>query len=166
MLTLQCTQKLLKELKADISPVKDMDPISLWHANLLTLDRRKCVLFTNDQTRYSILVPVLKKPDFQHLGEVFLDNLFRCMLNDGIDQKGVERVLDSCSSHCFTKTTSRSVLGTMNEIAFYIECWLAEVGGLRNTDISKLNMDINRMPIKPLDYGYSVDALRRHLLDR
>ena len=94
MLTLQCTQKRLKELKTDISPDKDINPISLWHANLLTLDRRKCVLFTNDKTRYTFLVPGLKKPDFRHLGEVFLDNLFRYMLNDGLPQNGVEKVLN------------------------------------------------------------------------
>ena len=96
MLTLQCTNKLLKELKTDLSPIKDTDPVSLWHANLLTLDRRKCALFTNDKTRYSFLVPGLKKPDFQAFGEVFLKNLFKFMLNDGIPQKGIEKVLSGC----------------------------------------------------------------------
>ena len=117
MLTLQCTNKLLKELKADLSPVKDTDPITLWHANLIMLERRKCALFTNDQTRYSFLVPGLKKPDFQMLGEIFLENLFKCMLNDGIPQEGVEKVLNACSNCCFTKTSSKSVLGTMNDLA-------------------------------------------------
>ncbi len=163
MLTLQCTQKLLKELKADLSPVKDTDPITLWHANLLTLDRRKCVLFTNDKTRYSFLVPGLKKPDFQRLGEVFLDNLFKCMLNDGIPQEGIEKVLNTCSNYCFTKTSSKSVLGSMNEIAFHLEHWIYVDGGLLNADISEMMMKLNRMPMKPLDYGFSVEAFKELL---
>jgi hypothetical protein len=163
MLTLQCTQKLLKELKIDLSPVKDTDPITLWHANLLTLDRRKCVLFTNDQTRYSFLVSGLKKPDFQRLGEIFLDNLFRCMLNEGIPQKGVEKVLNTCSSYCFTKTSSKSVLGTMNDIADIIKWTVYHDGGLANTDISEMMMKLNRMPMKPLDYGFSVEKMRELL---
>ncbi len=164
MLTLQCTQKLLKELKSDLSPVKDTDPVTLWHANLLTIDRRKCVLFTNDQTRYSFLVPGLKKPDFQRLGEIFLDNLFRCMLNEGIAQKGIEKVLNSCSSYCFTKTSSKSVLGTMNDIADIIKWTVYHDGGLANTDISEMMMKLNRMPMKPLDYGFSVYAFKEMLL--
>ena len=28
-----------------------------WHANLLRIDRRKCVLFTQDATLYSVFVP-------------------------------------------------------------------------------------------------------------
>jgi hypothetical protein len=163
MLTLQCTQKLLKELNTDLSPVKDTDPITLWHANLLSLDRRKCVLFTNDQTRYSFLVPGLKKPDFQMLGEIFLENLFRCMLNDGITQKGVEKVLNGCSKYCFTKTSSKSVLGTMNDIADIIKWTVYDNGGLANTDISVMMMKLNRMPMKPIGYGFSVDSFREML---
>ena len=54
MLPLQCTNKRLKELKTDLSLIKDTDPVPLWHANLLTLDRRKCVLFTNDKNQIFI----------------------------------------------------------------------------------------------------------------
>ena len=150
-------------LNTDISPVKDTDPVALWHANLLILDRRKCVLFANDKTRYTFLVPGLKKPDFKHLGELFLDNLFRCMLNVGIPQKGVEKVLNTCSSYCFTKSSNRSVLGTMNDVTNIVKGDVADSGGLMNTDISKLIMDINRMPMKPLDYGYSVEAFEKLL---
>jgi hypothetical protein len=163
MLTLQCTQKLLKELKTDLSPVKDADPITLWHANLITLDRRKCVLFTNDKTRYTFLVPGLKKPDFQMMGEMFLDNLFRCMRNDGLEQEGVEKVLSACSNYCFTKTSSKSVLGTMNDIADIIKWTVYDNGGLANTDIYGMMNKLNRMPMKPLDYRFSVDAFRRML---
>ena len=166
MLTFQCTQKLLKELKTDLSPVRDTDPVALWHANLLTLDRRKCVLFTNDKTRYSFLVPGLRKPDFKMLGEIFLDNLFRCMLNEGIAQKGVETVLNTCSSYCFTKTSSKSVLGTMNDIADIIKWTVYHDGGLANTDISEMMMKLNRMPMKPLDYGFSGVAFIEMLAER
>lgn len=65
MISIQCTKKLLKEVgqehKDAFIPTV---PLGCWHANLLFLDRRKCVLFTNDQTRYSLLVPGLRKPDF------------------------------------------------------------------------------------------------------
>ena len=163
MLTLQCTNKLLKELKTDLSPIKDTDPVTLWHSNLLTLDRRKCALFTNDKTRYSFLVPGLKKPNFKVFGEVFMDNLFRFMLNDGIPQKGIEKVLSGCRKSVFTKTSSKSVLGTMNDLTQIIKWSVYDDGGLANTDIYELMSRLNRMPMKPLDYGFSVDAFKEML---
>jgi len=163
MLTLQCTQKLLREVTAEISPLKDTDPIALWHGNLLSVDRRKCLIFTNDKSRYTFLIPGLRKTDFKHLGELFLDNLFRCMLADGIPQRGVEKVLNTCGSYCFTKSSSRSVLGTMNDVANIVRWTVVDHGGLINTDLSKLIMNINRMPMKPLDYDYSVEAFAKML---
>lgn len=85
------------------------------------------------------------------------------MLKDGIPQKGVEKVLDLCRSYCFTKFSSRSVLGTMNDVTDIVKWTVADNGGIINTDISKLIMNINRMPMKPLDYGYSVDAFKAML---
>jgi len=163
MLTLQCTNKLLKELKTEMSPIKDTDPLTLWHANLIILDRRKCLIFTNDKTRYTLLVPGLKKPDFKISGEIFLDKLFKSMLNDGIPQQGIEKVLNTCSSYCFTRTSNKSVLGTMNDIASIIKWSVYNEGGLLNTDLSDLMMKMNRMPMKPLGYGFSIDAFKQML---
>ena len=160
MLTLQCTQKLLAQMSIELSHLKDADPVALWHANLLQIDRRKCLLFMNDKTRYNFLVAGVKKPDYKHIGEIFLDALFRCMLNDGIGQKGVERVLDTCSNYCITKFSDRSVLGTMNDVADIAKHTILCSGGLNHTDISRLNMDNNRMPMKAINYGFSVDAFR------
>ena len=48
---------------------------------LLILDRRKCVFFTNDMTRYSFLVTGLKKTDLNILDEIFRQGLFKVMLS-------------------------------------------------------------------------------------
>jgi hypothetical protein len=82
------------------------------------------------------------------------------MLNEGIDQKDIEKVLNACSSSCVTKTSSKSVLGTMNDIADIIKWTVYHDGGLANTDISEMMMRLNRMPMKPLDYGFSIDAFK------
>ena len=161
MISIQCTQKLLKEVgpehtEAFIPTV----PLGCWHANLLLLDRRKCVLFTNDQTRYSFLVTGLKKPDFKHLDEVFRQGLFRCLRLDGFEQKATERVLEEVAEICFTKTSNRSVLGTMNDMTNMIKWAVHDEGGLLNLDIDEENKRLNEIPLGPLDYSSGGKALK------
>ena len=62
---IHCTAKLLKELGSPTlqSPANEPDTQGLgnWYANLLRIDRRKCILFTNEKTLYSFLIPKVKK---------------------------------------------------------------------------------------------------------
>jgi hypothetical protein len=164
MAIIQCTQKLLKELK--VVPVQ-IDAaggaLSLWHSNLLILDRRKCVLFTNDQTRYSFLFPGLKKPDFKFMGEIFGQGLFKCLLQDSFTQEQVEKLLEETLEIVYSKTSNRSVLGSMNDIAQIIRWSIYDEGGLNNTDIDKLHHIINHMPCGAIGYKFSVEALRELL---
>jgi len=61
MTILRCTKKMLSELKPEPSDsIQQPGDFSSWHANLLRIDRRKCVLFTHDTTLYSFFVPELK----------------------------------------------------------------------------------------------------------
>ena len=88
MAILRCTQKLLSELKLKPSDsIQQPSDLSGWHANLLRIDRRKCVLFTHDTTLYSFFVPGLKKPDFENIREVFGQNLFKSLMAENLPQK-------------------------------------------------------------------------------
>lgn len=164
MILIQCTQKLLKEVGQEYKEaVIPTFPLGCWHANLITIDRRKCVLFTNDLTRYSFFVPCLRKPDLLRLDHVFSQNLFRCLVNEGIAQEEIEKALEEIKEIGFTRTSNRSILGTMNEITKIIEWTVQSECGLLNTDISKLNMDINRIPTKLIGCKYAIEALKEAL---
>jgi hypothetical protein len=130
-----------------------------WHANLLRIERRKCVLFTNDKTLYSFFVPGLKKPEFNHFDELFRQYLFKSLLNEGFSQSQMERVLSEYQTIIFGKTNNRSVLGSMNDLSFQLEYHIKASGGLSYLDLVALNKQINRIPMKPIDYKYSIDAL-------
>lgn len=165
MISLQCTQKLLKELRPeDTEAFIPTMPLGCWHANLLTIDRRKCVLFTNDLTRYSLFVPYLRKPDFQMIEEVFKQNLFKSLLNEDLSQKHIELVLEEIKEIAITRSGSRTILGIMNVLANHIHWIIEEEGGLGNTDISKLNMEINRILVGSKDdHKHSIERLKAAL---
>lgn len=160
-LLIHCTQKLLAEI-----PDRLIDPSASgesWHANLLRIDRRKCVLFTHDATLYSVFVPGLKKPEFEHLDEVFGQRLFKALLWGGFPQTQIEQMLEACRVIRCTRSSNRSVLGSMNDIRFHIEVNVEHDGGLINVDLADLHHRLNRIPMGAIGYGYPVERLREYL---
>jgi hypothetical protein len=158
---IRCTQKLLAEI-----PKRLIDP-SLdgagWHANLLRIERRKCVLFTHDKTLYSVFVPGLKKPEFEQLPEVFGQCLFKTLLWEEFPQVQIELMLEAARMIRFTRSNSRSVLGSMNDLQFQAQVHIHHDGGLAGVDLVDLHRRLNRVPMSAVGYGYAVERLRELL---
>ncbi len=160
-LVIHCTQKLLAEI-----PDRFIDPSASgasWHANLLRFDRRKCVLFTHDESLYSVFVPGLRKPEFEQLDEVFGQRLFKALMWDEFSQTQIERMLEACRVIRFTRSGNRSVLGSMNDMRFQIGVHLEHDGGLTSIDLAQLHHALNRIPFSAIGYGYPVERLHEYL---
>jgi hypothetical protein len=158
---IRCTQKLLAEIPAGLADLSAAG--EGWHANLLRIERRKCVLFTHDATLYSVFVPGLTKPDFGHLDEVFGQRLFKALLWDEFPQAQIEKMLDASRTIHFSSSNNRSVLGSMNDICFQIEANVAHDGGLANVDLADLHHRVNRTPFSAVGYRYAVEGLSAYL---
>jgi len=163
MAQIQCTQKLLKELK--VKPVEiqeNLSPLSSWHANLLTFDRRKCVLISNNKTLYSILIEGLTKPDFNHFNDILGQAVFKNLLQENLPQEQIEILLEEFQQVTYTKTNSRSILGSMNDLAFQLKVMISMDGGLNNINIYDVNKKLNRTRLSYID-GYAIDGLKNSL---
>jgi len=164
MATLRCTKKLLSELKLKpAAETKSTGAFGCWHANLLRVDRRKCVLFTHDKTLYTFFLPGLTKPHFQNFHEVFRHNLFKSLIAENLSQNHIEIFLDEIQEIEICKTNNRSVLGSMNDLTFQLKYHIADEGGLLNTDIVKLNHTLNRIPMSAIKEIYSIYELKNLL---
>lgn len=91
--------------------------LSGWHANLLLIQRRHCILFVHDSTRFPVFLPALKKDDFANLDDWFSDGFMNTLLKTGTDDKLMQHAQAmlaplQCDSEC-----NRSVQGTMNQMA-------------------------------------------------
>ena len=155
---------MLTELKTKPSEETiSSNEVDSWHANLLRIDRRKCILFTHDATLYSFFVPALKKPQFENVREVFGQNLFKNLLRENFPQNQIEIVLNKHREIIIAKTNNRSVLGSMNDLAFQLKYRIAAMGGLANVDLAELNHELNRIPMSAIKEIYSIDELRKLL---
>ncbi len=162
MLLIRCTQKLLKEFGARPDEAVHVMPGLSWHANLLRFDRRKCLLFTHDQTLFSVFLPSVTKTDYPHLAEMFGQRLFRAMRLFDFNQQQIETMLEQARELRFAKTNSRSVLGSMNDMKQMMGWIIHNDGGLAATDMDELTRLINKTSFKAI--GYSSPSERMHTL--
>ncbi|MEX2474509.1 hypothetical protein [Marinobacter sp.] len=129
MIRLHCTQKLLAKLPLDatgrlkrkaLHPQAANDeaesPLSNWHANLLTIQRRNCVLFIHDATRFPVLATCLTKPDFAELDWWFQDAVMNTLLKSGANEAHMEAAASALSQLVCDSQCDRSVQATMNQM--------------------------------------------------
>jgi len=165
MQLIRCTRKLLKELRTIPGDREQPEGVlGGWHANLLRIERRKCVLFTNDATLFSIFVPGMKKERFDRMAQIFGQELFRSLNREGFGQSEIEAVLDEIREIHYAKTNNRRVLGSMNDLAFQLK-WIIQVnGGLEQVSMDSLARELNRIPMSVIrEHTYSIEALRSRL---
>jgi hypothetical protein len=169
MTLLYCTQKLLKELGKPPLQNPDNEPnkesLGNWYANLLRIDKRKCILFTNEKTLYSFLIPKVKKENLKNIIDEFLFNLNMNLQAEGFPLEVIHRVMQEYPDIGFAKTASRHVLGSMNELAFQYENLIVNfTEGIENIRILGVNKDINRTIMRGIKYLHPIEMLQELLL--
>jgi hypothetical protein len=93
-------------------------------------------------------------------------HLFQNLLQEEIQQEQLELVLNEFQTVSYTKTSSRSVLGSMNDLAFQINYRVPTDGGLNNIDIYEVNRYLNRTPMSAIEDTYPVDAFKNLLFSQ
>ena len=113
-----------------------------WYANLLWLDRRKCLLLAHAGTLFSVFVPNIRKADLMPIGPSLVP-----LIHEELEAESVPRdrlgALDS-RTIALAKTESRTVLGYMNEMARFCEYAVDDAGGLARSDARELNRELRR----------------------
>lgn len=163
MQLIRCTAKLQKEMglkKTDlVEDAPDFSYLGPWHANLIFIDRRKCVLFVNDKTLFNFIVPDVSKAVIRQLDDLFR-NYLQCILADeGFPELVRDKISSEYADVAFAKTNSKSVLGSMNDLAFHYKFNIQEAGGVHSPAVPGIISRLNRMPISAIDYRFPIKAL-------
>ena len=53
----------------------------------------------------------------------------------------------------------------MNDLAFQIKCIVHAMGGLVIADLSKINRQLNYIPMSAIKYNVGIEELRRRLVE-
>lgn len=157
MITLRLTKDLLKDMKT--VPNEDINvPLLLsWHVNIYNLNKRKHIVFVNDLTRLSVIIDGIRTGQLERLKEKFLVTLREYLLREGVKESQINSYLELGTDIVVSKTNSRSVLGTMKEVTFFIEDDFQD-----NHERLKW---LNRMIHKPIDYKEPIDFFKEAIKD-
>ena len=161
MITFRCTQKMFDELRIFRKSVGEPEDgfLGSWFAHIFKIGRKKCVLFMNDQTLYTVLLYGMKKKDFENLNRRFVSGLTANLLQDGFPSEVVASVGMACHPMAWGKTNNRSVLGSMNDLIFVCKV-MAERRDLElEVELLELNQGLNKTPMSSLKEVYAVDKM-------
>ena len=160
----RCTKKLLQLLGEQPGPTNGLvaGVMTEWYANLLWIERRKCILFTDSTSLYSFLVVGVRKKELIDFTPFFTMHLMTSLLNHGVDPSAIPD-LSGDIVVSLGRTRDRVVLGCMNDFAFHYKWHIASGGGLDRVAVPLVDRKINEMPMSPLEHVTALNTLSHQL---
>ena len=159
MVNLHCTQKLRDRLKSPASPAIPVTHwLQSWYATSLPW-RPQMALLVNEQTLLPVLVPLAPSSTWIHRIPLEIQRVLQAL---NLATTPLDDVLLAWREATICKTSSRSLLGTMNEF-----CFLAE--GYRNVkgmlDPLGIAVALAQTPCGGSSgYRYPVDLIKQKIL--
>lgn len=131
-----------------------------WHANLIHIDRRKCVLFVNDKTLFNFIAPDVARSQTRELDKLFKGYLSCVLADEDVSDADRDGILSEYDEVGYSNTNSKSVLGSMNDLAFHYKYSILEAGGVHSPAVPEITRRLNRMPMGSLKYVFPTEALK------
>ncbi|WP_101842243.1 hypothetical protein [Halobacillus sp. Marseille-P3879] len=124
MFVIGATQKLTKELNKELEATEeyeDIAAINKWHGNLITINRRKCLILMNNQTGINLILFGLRKPQFENLHNVIKGSLKQLLQLIKVEDEIINQILSEADPLVYTKTDNQQILGMMNQVQLLVE---------------------------------------------
>jgi hypothetical protein len=164
---IHCTEKLRKEMglkDADLAPVDLFSETLLsWHAHLIYINRKKCVLFVNDKTRLNFIVPDVSKANIKELGNLFIGMLHPVLAQEEFTEQQRNFIAGNGKPIVFAKTSSKALLGNIKHLTYHYTGSILDAGSLHSHEIPSIISRLNHFPIGSIQWLYPVEAMREEV---
>ena len=146
------------------SDVSDNEPgeyyLGSWHANLIYIDGKKCLLFVNDKTLFNFIVPDISRAQIKELSNIFKVTLECALSAEEVPERAKNKIMSEYDSIEYANTNSKSVLGSMNDFALHYKHHIQSEGGVHGYAVPGIIKKLNHMPMGALDYVFPIEALK------
>lgn len=110
------TKKLLDAIPFEVTVEGEGDnELYAWHANLLTIDRRKTLVLMNNSNRYVVVLHGLKAKEFKNLDMIIHEAIRKTFRAERIQEEVIDRYLEEAGPVTFHKTKNRSFVAQLNK---------------------------------------------------
>jgi hypothetical protein len=125
---IHCTKTLLDKLGIKGSELASPEgheqfPNSFmaWHANFVSIGRRKAIILMNNETRYSVVIFRPSNKDFSKIKELIYEAISEALRMEGVRKEVIEAYMAQAGEISFSKTSSKSMVAKMNNAVREIE---------------------------------------------
>ncbi len=117
-----------------------------WNATVFYVERKKCWLITNSETKFSIIIPDLKSSDIKNFSQIFVENLYSQLIYESIliDFKQLKNWIGKVE--ILPTDNDRKTIGTQNFILESLKYWKYEFRTFENMPFRELTMRLNSSP--------------------
>ena len=163
MVTLRLTHKLQKLL--DIHLTEQLEPTTSklgdWYANFVPTYSGDLIVLVNEKTLLSVAIPIWEANHLLLLFRLRVGNLLGMI---GIPPRAIDQELHHYNDIQFSKTSSRRVLGSMNDIADQYQGISEIAENKADLSLSNAEYQMSQMPCKLIDYRGPMDVARELLM--
>ena len=158
MVVVRCTRRLLQRLgRRPARNVSSTTALGDWYATILFTRPHHVVLLVNATTRLPVVIPAR---EVSTIPGRFASGLAAVLATLQIPTDIMAAELREMKDVVFSTTTSRSVLGTMNDFASHIEWTFHDHSGVT---LHGLSLELADTPVGPLTYDRPRDVAYRYL---
>lgn len=146
MVTIRCTQKLLRRVQSSASPPTSTTLLGDWYANILFARPEQLILCVSERT---LLPVVVTARDARSLGARLARSLREILLRLGVPPVNVDAEQSQMNSVSFGPTRNRRVLGTINDFLFQLSWHFHD---RPSTTLADAALWLARTPCKPINH--------------
>jgi hypothetical protein len=105
---------MLDFLKPNITEKTTDDDIYAWHANYITIMRRKFIILMNDLTRFCVVLYGLKKSDFKNPKIILQEAIIITITFEKYDKELIMKYIKGMKEVTYNKTKDRKLVSQLN----------------------------------------------------
>jgi hypothetical protein len=162
-----CTKKLSAKLSVvSATGLPETSPLGSWHAHVHTIDRRQCVMFCHDASRYVLFQAGLRKAQFAALGKLHKELFLEALSAQGVTEPTLKRVELAMGPAQFDSVTDRSVQSSLNQARFDFDAYLDGCSNIMEVDLLDAARWLNHRPTKARSVWLHPDKCILELVER
>ena len=148
MVTIRCTQKLLRRVSPTSATQPPTTRLGDWYANILFARPEQLIVCVSERTLLAVVVPARPAST---LGKRLSEGLAEVLVALGVSARQIAHEVREMSECSFARTQSRSVLGSLNELVFHLSVYLQHDQALSPLDAS---LKLSRTPMSAIGRGF------------